>query len=98
MGFPCLFCCRCWLSGAKAGAKEEAEENYLRTKTQPGKIIGRPAGRDAYKGQSGMKYERKPDTRRDKEPTKDHQIDDGSPTKPTDDATPSTADQATSQT
>jgi hypothetical protein len=37
--------------------QEEAEEHYQRTKSQPGTIIGRPAGREAYTGQSAMRYE-----------------------------------------
>lgn len=37
--------------------KEEFQEYELRTKTRPGTIVGRPAGREAYVGKSGMKYE-----------------------------------------
>ncbi|KIX04837.1 uncharacterized protein Z518_05708 [Rhinocladiella mackenziei CBS 650.93] len=37
--------------------QEEAEENYERNKSQPGTIIGRPAGLEAYHGRSAMQYQ-----------------------------------------
>lgn len=57
-GFPLTWMCRCCLTGgAESTRKEEAEEYHLRNKTQTGKIIGRPAGHQAYKGQSAMRYQ-----------------------------------------
>lgn len=38
--------------------EEEIEEYQLRTKTRPGTVVGRPAGREAYVGKSAMKYEK----------------------------------------
>lgn len=37
--------------------KEEAEEYHANNKSKPGAIIGRPAGREAYHGQSAMRYQ-----------------------------------------
>lgn len=37
----------------------EAEEYHLRNKSRPDTVIGRPAGRSAYHGQSAMRFERK---------------------------------------
>ena len=44
--------------------QEEAEEYHQRNKTQAGKIIGRPAGREAYTGQSAMRYEQQASDRK----------------------------------
>jgi hypothetical protein len=38
--------------------KEEAEDHHKRSQSKPGTIIGRPAGRDAYHGQSAMSYQK----------------------------------------
>lgn len=57
-GCPLTWMCRCCCtSNANAAMKEEFQEYELRTKTRPGTIVGRPAGREAYVGKSGMKYE-----------------------------------------
>jgi len=58
-GFPLSWMCRwCCLRNVSSGMKDEAEEYHMRNKPTPGKIIGRPAGRDAYHGQSAMSYQK----------------------------------------
>ncbi|KIY03908.1 uncharacterized protein Z520_00600 [Fonsecaea multimorphosa CBS 102226] len=63
-GFPLSWMCRCCItSGATSGLRDEIEEHHLRTKVQPGKIIGRPAGHVAYPKRATMQYQpQSPDT------------------------------------
>ena len=58
-GFPLSWMCRCCLgtNHATSGIREEAEEHHERSKSRPGTIIGRPAGREAYHGRSAMLYQ-----------------------------------------
>ncbi len=56
-GFPLVWMCHCCCtSRAASDAQAEVEEHYQRTKSKPGVIIGRPAGREAYTGRSAMQY------------------------------------------
>ncbi|OAP61807.1 hypothetical protein AYL99_04010 [Fonsecaea erecta] len=63
-GFPLSWMCRCCItSAATRGMQDEIEEHYSRRETQPGKIIGRPAGQQAYPKRTTMQYQRQsPDT------------------------------------
>ncbi|KIW23098.1 uncharacterized protein PV07_11324 [Cladophialophora immunda] len=63
-GFPLSWMCRCCItSGMTSGMKDEIEEHHLRSQTQPGKIIGRPAGLQTYPKRTTMQYQRQsPDT------------------------------------
>jgi hypothetical protein len=58
-GFPLSWMCRCCVSGYKTDRQEEAQEHFERTKSRPGTVVGRPAGREAYQGQSAMLYQQK---------------------------------------
>jgi hypothetical protein len=55
--------------------QEEAEEYHQRNKTQAGKTVGRPAGREAYTGQSAMRYEQQASDTMVKEPQFDESQD-----------------------
>jgi hypothetical protein len=73
-GFPLTWICRCCFeSGAKSAMREEAEENYQRSKSQPGKIIGRPAGYQAYTSHSAMRYQRQPQKMKGQEAQREDQ-------------------------
>ncbi|RVX75682.1 hypothetical protein B0A52_00038 [Exophiala mesophila] len=62
-GFPLSWMCRCLCTGrADEGREQEAEEYHQRNKPAPNVIIGRPAGRNAYHGQSAMRYPRPNET------------------------------------
>ncbi|KIW81611.1 hypothetical protein Z517_04637 [Fonsecaea pedrosoi CBS 271.37] len=65
-GFPLSWMCRCCITGGVAKDREaEIEEHYLRSRTQAGKIIGRPAGLQTYPKRATMQYQRQspdPDT------------------------------------
>ena len=52
-GFPLSWCCRWWMVDASDAKREEAEENFQRTKTRQGVVLGRPATRNDF-----MLYER----------------------------------------
>jgi hypothetical protein len=60
-GFPLTWICRCCLSsGAQSTMREDIEENHQRSKTQPGKIVGRPAGHpQAYVSHEAMRFQQK---------------------------------------
>ncbi|KAK5028267.1 hypothetical protein LTS07_006358 [Exophiala sideris] len=56
-GYILTWMCKCCCATrATSGMDEEFQEYQQRTKVQPGTVIGRPAGREAYLGRSATMH------------------------------------------
>jgi hypothetical protein len=79
LGWTFRYCC---VRNANEDMQNELEEFHRQRKSQPGTVIGRPAGIEAYRGQSAMLYQQKSGNKKGQEGKNDQEPKIGPPSEP----------------